>query len=254
MVVNNSPASDDLLELNLPFPTSFIDGEEGDGFSKGCNRAFDELIKQNWQGWIWLLNPDISLKHANSIEKLQVTLSEISPDTLVGTAVFDDSGELEKSAGWIDPGLDFRRKRVSKKFFESNIKDQISVDWISGCSMLLCLSDNKVKLRFDSNFPLYYEDMDLCLRHAKSGSPIIWLPSIKVTHTKGQGSRTSPNRRIRLSTCSYIRFLQRYRPGLVLFLRTVRILLKALFRLPIRPQLTFATLQGIWEAFSQPIV
>ncbi len=107
--------------------------------------------------------------------------------------------------------------------------------------------------RFEVLLPLYYEDMDLCLRMAMNEATILWLPFIRVAHQKGEGSKTSFSRRIRLSSCSYIRFLQRHRPGLVLFLRTIRILVNALIRLPVTPQRSFAVLQGCFEAYLKPL-
>ena len=253
IVVDNSPLSAEKINLNAPFPISVIRGEEGAGFSEGCNQGLDLLLTQDWDGWVWLLNPDICLKDTCTIANLQRTIVSLPFNSLLGTSVFDSAENLEKSAGWFDPGLNFRRRRVSPQLITSGHDQPVPVDWISGCSMIFKPSSHKKEPRFEVSFPLYYEDMDFCLRMSREGVPIFWIPFVSVSHQKGEGSNTSFSRRIRLSSCSYIRFLQRHRPGLVLFLRTIRILSNALIRLPITPRRSFAVLQGCFEAYLQPL-
>ena len=253
LVVNNSPLSVPPIQLEAQCNISLISGKEGEGFGQGCNRGLDYLQNQGWCGWVWLLNPDTELPDKETICRLSMELSLLPSNALVGTAVTDIKGNLEKSAGWIDPGLDFRRRRVDE-FMTSN--DQIKpvvVDWLSGCSLIMQPAAHQNQPRFESWLPLYYEDMDLCLRLSKSGVPIFWLPSIRIGHRRGHGSKTSLTRRIRLSSCSYIRFLQRHRPGWVLFLRSFRLLANSLLRLPLNPSRSFAVLHGWLEACRKPL-
>ena len=253
IVVNNSPSSAGEIDLEIPFPFSVIVGDEGSGFSSGCNRGLDLLMRIGWDGWVWLLNPDIRLGDSSIIKRLRLFIESLPLTSLVGTAVINPEGNLEKSAGWIDSGLNFRRRKVNQTLINSNQQEPISVDWVSGCSMLIRPLSHFKKARFEASLPLYYEDMDFCLRLSKESSPVIWLPFISVIHSRGEGSQTSSTRRIRLSTCSYIRFLQRHRPGMVLFLRTLRILANSLLRLPLTPLRSFAVLQGCVDAYLNPL-
>ena len=77
IVVDNSPLSAEKINLNAPFPISVIRGEEGAGFSEGCNRGLDLLLTQNWDGWVWLLNPDICLKEDNIIADLKRSFASL---------------------------------------------------------------------------------------------------------------------------------------------------------------------------------
>ncbi len=253
LVVNNSPSSARPLMLTTKCPVSVISGEEGDGFARGCNRGLDELHRLGWKGWVWLLNPDTALPEIDIFEKLVKELGALSDQALVGTVVNDINGNLEKSAGWIDPGLDFRRRKVTKSIFQKFNKNPVLVDWISGCSMIFKPTAHEIEPRFDASMPLYYEDVDLCLRLGHLGVQIFWLPSIAISHSRGFGSETPYTRRLRLSSCSYIRFLQRHRPGLVLLLRTIRLIINALVKLPLFPSRSFAVLQGCFDAFCNPI-
>ena len=116
------------------------------------------------------------------------------------------------------------------------------------CRLILRPTAYTPQPRFDPLLPLYYEDMDLCMRISELGNPILWLPSIRIVHNRGEGSQTIPARRARLSTCSYVRFLKRYRNGLVLFLRTLRLLGRAFLCFPITPIKSLAVFQGFYDA------
>ena len=254
LVVNNSPNSEGPLKLDVPFDLFIIEGSEGDGFSQGCNAGLEQLQFQGWEGWVWLLNPDIALVEPDTIQCLELQLASVSEMAVVGTAVLDEKGSLESSAGWIDLGLDFRRRRVNQRLLEAVEISPMAVDWLSGCSLMLRPSVHKTPPRFEPLLPLYYEDMDLCIRHSQLGHPVLWLPFINVSHQRGQGSNVPTTRRIRLSTCSYIRFLQRHRPGWVLFVRAMRLLLNSLLRMPLTPRLSFAVFTGFSEALKKPLV
>lgn len=262
LVVDNSPQSAPLRASDLGaggvLQLELVAGREGDGFGAGCNRGFEYLARRGWEGWIWLLNPDTALPTGHELERLSEALAQLPPRALLGTAVRAGSGELEPSGGWIDPGLDFRRRRVDEASLATAVASAsataipggaaVQLDWLSGCSLLIRPSAHLPPARFDPAFPLYYEDMDLCLRLGAAGAPALWWPALAVTHQRGAGSHTPSERRQRLSTLSYLRFLRRHRPGWVLALRNLRLLLMTLLRLPVRPKRSWATLVAMAEA------
>ncbi len=266
LVVDNSPQSAPLRASDLiaggVLQLELVAGREGDGFGAGCNRGFEYLARRGWEGWIWLLNPDTALPTGHELERLSEALAQLPPRALLGTAVRAGSGELEPSGGWIDPGLDFRRRRVDEASLANAVATAVAsasataipgsaavqLDWLSGCSLLIRPSAHLPPARFDPAFPLYYEDMDLCLRLGAAGAPVLWWPALAVTHQRGAGSHTPSERRQRLSTLSYLRFLRRHRPGWVLALRNLRLLLMTLLRLPVRPKRSWATLVAMAEA------
>jgi N-acetylglucosaminyl-diphospho-decaprenol L-rhamnosyltransferase len=227
-------------------------GHEGDGFGVGCNRALNQLAAQGWDGWVWLLNPDTRLPGSEELGQLGQQLAHLPQRAVVGTAVLDDHGDLEASGGWIDPGLAFRSRRLAATALTG--KDPLAVHWLSGCSLALRPSAHEPPARFDPAFPLYYEDMDLCLRLSARGAPVLWLPQPRVRHHRGQGSNAGEPLRRRLSTISYLRFLRRHCPPWVLLLRTLRLLALTLLRLPLQPRRSLAVLQGIGSALgSHPL-
>jgi GT2 family glycosyltransferase len=223
-------------------------GREGEGFGAGCNRALDWLDSRGWTGWVWLLNPDTALPQGDEVGRLGEALAHVAPRSLVGTAVEDGTGTLEASGGWFTPGLRFRSRRLAP-VSEGPAGEQ-RVDWLSGCSLALRPSAHTPPARFDQAFPLYYEDMDLCLRLGRLGAPVLWLPEPCVTHRRGLGSGSPSPRRHRLSTLSYLRFLRRHCPAWVLWLRSLRVVVVAMVRFPLHPDRSRAVLAGALEAWT----
>ncbi|MEB3324811.1 MAG: glycosyltransferase family 2 protein [Cyanobacteriota bacterium] len=257
VVVDNSPESSPVDVASLTptmngepaIPLRVLKGQEGDGFGAGCNRALAWLEEQGWQGWVWLLNPDVALPRGEEQRELHQQLVDLPPRSLVGTAVDDGHGGLEASGGWFIRGLRFRSRRLDSHHQGS--QTPLPLDWLSGCSLALKPSAHTPPARFDLAFPLYYEDMDLCLRLGRQGAPVLWLPRPRITHRRGAGSASSSPRRWRLSTVSYLRFLWRHCPAWVLWLRTLRLLLVTTVRLPLQPARSRAVLAGVLEAWRQ---
>ena len=233
IVVDQAPDSAPLNPAPLrqrleTVPLLVLQGKQGGGFGAGCNCGLEYLQRVGYQGWIWLLNPDTSLPNGDEAQQLLEALAELPADALVGTAVCDANGEIEPNGGWIDPGLNFRRRKVSRA--DSLRPEPLGLDWLSGCSLVLQPTAHNPPARFDPCFPLYYEDMDLCLRLAQQGAQVLWLPQVAVNHQKGGGSLTPSNRRLELSTISYLRFLRRYCEPWVRQLRQLRLMISALLR------------------------
>jgi len=243
VLVDNSPMSAPLAVECLgrgPLQPLRVEGHEGAGFGEGCNRGFEALRSLGWTGWIWLLNPDIGLPEGRELERLLHALATQPTSAVVGTAVADERGGFEASGGWLGTGLNFRGARLQPQHGEGSFP--LRVDWLSGCSLALQPEAHQPPARFDPIFPLYYEDMDLCRRLERQGAPILWLPRPAVIHRRGSGSATPSPRRLRLSTLSYLRFLRRHAPRWVLVLRTGRLMLLSLLRLPLQPRRSLAAL------------
>ena len=72
LLINNSPQSAGQIQLAAKCEISIIEGGEGDGFGQGCNRGLAQLHCQHWNGWVWLLNPDITLRESNILNSLRI--------------------------------------------------------------------------------------------------------------------------------------------------------------------------------------
>ena len=254
LLVDNAPFSAPLKQEQLAcrgVEIQIINGQEGEGFGRGCNRAFEVLKAQGFKGWVWLLNPDTQLRRGDECARMIQKLKGCDQRTVLGTAVCGADGILEANGGWIDPGLQFRRRRVGNHLIKSKEIEvaTVEVDWLSGCSLALKPEAHRPAARFDLAFPLYYEDIDLCLRLKALGAQVLWWHQLTISHQKGSGSQVTSSRRLKLSTISYLRFIQRYCPKWVQLLRVARLLINALLRMPLQPKRSSAVLSSlqIWR-------
>ncbi len=259
LLVDNSPQSapldPDLLTTAAAAGLKLrpIGGHEGAGFAAGCNRALDLLAEEHWDGWVWLLNPDTGLPIGDELACLRGQLQQLPAQALVGTAVADGNGGYESNGGWFSAGLSFRGRRLDPRAaMQDETAAPLALDWLSGCSLALRPAAQPIAARFDAHFPLYYEDMDLCRRLARQGAPVLWLRQPLIVHRKGSGSIAPGPRRLQLSTLSYLRFLRRYSPGWVVALRSLRLLLLSLLRLPLRPRCSLAVLTAMLTVLREP--
>ena len=247
LLVDNAPLSAPLKPEQLAckgVEIKIINGQEGEGFGRGCNHAFEVLKAQGFKGWVWLLNPDTNLRRGDECARMIQQLKSCDQRTVLGTAVIAADGMLEANGGWIDPGLQFRRRRVGNQLIKSKEIEAatVEVDWLSGCSLVLQPEAHRPAARFDLAFPLYYEDIDLCLRLKALGAQVLWWHQLTIGHQKSSGSQVPSYRRLKLSTISYLRFIQRYCPLWVQLLRISRLIINALLRMPLQPKLSAAVL------------
>ena len=254
LLVDNAPLSAPLKPKQLAcrgVEIQIINGQEGEGFGRGCNRAFDHLAAAGFNGWVWLLNPDTQLRRGDECARMIQKLKSCDQRTVLGTAVSGADGMLEASGGWIDPGLQFRRRRVGEQLIKNKEIEAavVEVDWLSGCSLALKPEAHRPAARFDDDFLLYYEDIDLCLRLKAMGASVLWWHQLIIGHQKGAGSQVPSSRRLKLSTISYLRFINRYCPKWVQLLRVARLVINSLLRMPLQPKRSAAVLWSlqIWR-------
>ena len=68
-----------------------------------------------------------------------------------------------------------------------------SVDWVSGCSMMVPNSIFKQVKGFDENYFLFTEDVDICQVIKRKGFRTVYFPSAKVFHKiSSSNSRLTP--------------------------------------------------------------
>ena len=248
ILIDNAPLSNPVLNLKTTFPIQIVSGNEGDGFGAGCNAGLNLVDEMNYDGWVWLLNPDTHLPSSNHIENLLKTLAYVDTNTILGTAIEDLDHQLEHSAGWIHKGLGYRKSQITKQSLTQMGRSDVEVDWVSGCNLIFRPSSFSPRLRFDDYFPLYFEDIDFCLRAKLQGGKCVWLDSLSISHQKSKGSECSLFRRERLKAISHIHFLYRYQPWWVFVAHTLRIIAQALQRLPMQANASQGVLYGVFQA------
>lgn len=78
----------------------------------------------------------------------------------------------------------FRRLETDESTYSEY---QNSVAWVSGACFAMRKADWDAVGGFDTNFFMYCEDVDLCLRVRQQGLRVVYTPECRVTHYEGAG-------------------------------------------------------------------
>jgi len=204
-----------LVTLNIPedwtLPlderTELIQNTSPAGFGENHNRAYRRCT----QPFFCVLNPDVELPE-NPFPGLIETLGQRHAD-IIAPIVKNPEGKIEDSIRHFPSLTSLLRKAIGTSDGRYHIEagsPVIAPDWVAGMFMLF-RSDAFAQLGgFDTDFFLYYEDVDICLRARKAGMEILAAPSISIIHDARRDSR----RRLRYlcwHLVSMFRYLTRHR-------------------------------------------
>ncbi|MBS4036029.1 MAG: glycosyltransferase [Ignavibacterium sp.] len=176
------------------FSFRFIKTVKNIGFGNACNLAAESANGT----YLCFLNPDTEIKS----DVFSFILDKYKdPDLTKGIAGFNvaETGFVDYSAGYF-PNLFFEALNIFSlgRVFEAflvkvksrlNKKDMINLDWVMGAAFFIN-RDLFIELNgFDSDYFLYFEEMDLCKRAKNSGAVVKYFPSVKVDHIGSAGSK-----------------------------------------------------------------
>lgn len=191
IVVDNGSTDGSVEAIKAIYPqTIIIENEMNLGFAEGNNKGITYAMGEESQ-YIMLLNNDTiiapeAIKLLVEIAKRDKRIGALGPLILYyGTTnrVWSAGGIINLNKGdWV---------RICYGRINENIYD---VDALSGCALMLRAATIMESGLLDSNFFLYGEDIDLCLRIKKCGYSVICMPKAKVWHKVGKtiGGSDSP--------------------------------------------------------------
>lgn len=182
---NHSRFFDTSVLLKIHPKLEIFENRSNDGYAAGHLKALQFSKKIN-ADFFWILNNDLTVK-SDSLQAL------ISAHRELGTGIFSSAsinaqGDFSELDMWQIEDKSRHRtnfRSVPKEKFELN--KTICVANVFGYSMLIPLEVIKRYRFMDTNYFLYYEEPDYCLRLLNKGVPSYWVGSRKVNHEK-QGS------------------------------------------------------------------
>jgi N-acetylglucosaminyl-diphospho-decaprenol L-rhamnosyltransferase len=195
VIVNNAVDDTAIARLENDY-TTVIQAGDNLGFGRACNLGLSWIYDRDPSATVWIINPDAYVDK-NAIAQLDSFLQERQEIAILGTAVYDTSGQLCFSGGRFTPhnGVIWEEKNVSNASISKDIACR-KTDWVSACSMVLNLQHFSACPYFDPDYFLYYEDFDFCRRYAAQGHEIYFSDRLHVIHQTS--SITSRN----LAICS----------------------------------------------------
>lgn len=162
IVVDNGSDSEILEEFikKTGNKIKIIKNKKNMGFAQAGNQG-----AQIAEGkFLIFLNNDTAVKD----DFISPCLRALEGDKKIGAispAIFKTSGKRQKMSYGNFPSLKEFLKIKLKKELESDQRESLTfVDWISGCVFIIKNDLFKKIGRWDSNFFLYYEDVDICQR------------------------------------------------------------------------------------------
>ena len=179
----------------------YYPSEINHGFGKACNIASRLSNSKK----ILFLNCDTSFKRTNPLNFIKFLNSLSNKIAIVGPRIVSESDQIINSFFSFHPKFiifkpinhiriigNISKKLFSIKFFSNlnnnlkykniNIKKSISVDWISGCCMLINREFFEKNNGFDERYFLYFEDVDICRKAKLVNLKVIYDPRIKIIH------------------------------------------------------------------------
>ncbi|OCQ89590.1 glycosyl transferase [Oscillatoriales cyanobacterium USR001] len=243
IIVNNSPDDRSIHRLSSD-SIIILEAGENLGFGKGCNLGLNWIYQQNYQGIIWLINPDAYLGES-SLKQASLFLKNHPEVSILGTVVYQPTGEVWFGGGdfIVDNGTIIAKNYLSAGL---EVEPYITVEWVTGCSLIINLKKFTNCPQFDSDYFLYYEDFDFCKRYAKEGHIIGLTKEISVIHQPSSITGTMPKAKIKHSTYSYLLTLEKHTSKLVLLYRLMRITVSALISLPKNSTISINELKGVF--------
>jgi GT2 family glycosyltransferase len=200
VVDNHSPAHPVIGKLRRLSGVSLRRWRRNRGFA----RAVNEGCRLSRGDWFLLLNPDVTLD-ADFLDGVLETADRLSVEEtgvgVVGFRLCNPDGSRQLSTGRLPTlastlaGLLLPRER--RKYQAVSETTSSRVDWATGCCLLIRRKCWEQLHGLDTDFFLYYEDVDFCARAAALGWQVRHDPGLAVTHHRPlHGRAVSPALRL----------------------------------------------------------
>jgi len=164
--------------------------------NKGFARAANEGCRLSQGEWILLLNPDTSVEVGFLDEVLERIDQQEADVGVMGFRLLNSDGSPQLSTGVYPQFLTSLARlllpRHCRKYTRPQQSDACEVDWVTGCCLLARRTCLQQLGGLDSEFFLYYEDVDLCRRARAAGWSVWFDPTLSVIHHQPIHSRRVP--------------------------------------------------------------
>lgn len=193
IVVDNQSTDGRLSSLIQQFPNfQFISNSGNNGFANGCNLGASQAKGVN----LLFLNPDTAISADTIFNMLEEVRVRPAYSIITCKQVRDDGSidrpygnflKLNTLTGW---------QRAIHRMFFGKMEDSIEQtshyiypDWVSGSVMMMKTSSFIGLGKWDDDYWMYFEDVDLCKRAKLKEGEIVLLKEALLSHSHGGSSR-----------------------------------------------------------------
>jgi len=184
VVVDNGSEGDDprLIRERFGDHVYVIENDKNYGFAEGCNVGMKDALARG-ADYVVLLNND-TIVAPDFLEKL---ISVFESDQAIGIAggkiyCYEAPGVVWSAGGSINYWTGRTPIRGRGEVDHGQYEEIQAVDWICGCFMLISSKVLQTVGMLDNRFFFSWEDVDLCVRAARRGFKVLFVPQSKIWH------------------------------------------------------------------------
>lgn len=178
IVVDNASQDDSVVILKqFGSKIHLIESDKNLGFGQANNLAATQARGK----YLFLLNPDALMLAQHDLKKIVQFMNDNKQFGLVGTRIVKANGKDESKPNYAYPGERF----IGRPY--RGLPGKIA--WVLGASIVMPKKIFDKIGGFDSDFFLYGEDPDICLRVRKLGYQVGYFPDVVVKHIGGTSER-----------------------------------------------------------------
>lgn len=223
VVVDNASSDGSAAAIRAQFPQVKLIAEE---INHGFAKAHDIALPHCSTSWFLLLNPD-TLVLEGALDKL-VRFSRERPQAGIwgGRTLYAD-GRLNPTSCWrrmtlwslicrftgltaIFPRSDVFNPEAYGGWRRDCVRD---VDIVTGCLLLISRASWERLGGFDTDFTMYGEEVDLCLRALQAGMQPAITPEATIIHYGGASQAVRSDKMVRLLKAKAELVKRHFRPG-----------------------------------------
>jgi GT2 family glycosyltransferase len=215
VVVDNGSVDDTVEAVRAQYPAvTLIVNERNLGFQGGFNTGIRQALESG-ADYVFVMNNDTTVQ-ADILDEL---IKYTSPAE-IGMAspkiyYFAEPDRIWTVGGRRHP-ITFQMTHTGDGQLDRGQWDQvIERDYLIGCAMLMKHDVLERIGLFDTGYhPIYYEDVDICVRAQQAGYRLLLVPSAKMWHkvSRSGGGYDSPRQRYLMARHS-VRFFRKYVHG-----------------------------------------
>ncbi len=212
LIIDNNSTDGSTLSLRKDFPRhQFVFNKENLGFAKGVNQG---MMLHPESDYFLLVNNDAKLE----INCLSLLLAESGGKKLVGPALFyTDRPTIIWQGGGIFSQLRMNIIVPDKNQPLSN-KGARSVDFLSGCVLLIPKKVINTIGMLDEKFFFYGEDLDFCLRAKKAKIDVRYYPLAHAWHNIKPVAESRTNAFVfKNLSSSYMLIIRKHYPLMIIY-------------------------------------
>ncbi|MDB5159529.1 MAG: hypothetical protein JWR50_4236 [Mucilaginibacter sp.] len=186
LIADNGSTDNSLALLKAQFPNLvYIDNKENLGFAEGNNRGLVYSINNGYT-YSLVMNTD-TLVDEDMVTCLKTHLDNYLQAAAVQPAIYwmHDRTKIWNGEGSFNAFLGTTKS--STKIPDTNTYK--TVEWVTGCCMMIRNSALIMSGLFNKQFFLYYEDVELSYRLRDCGYELHYLPSCKMYHEAGVSAK-----------------------------------------------------------------